>query len=594
MALATQCPHCYTSFRVANDQLKLHAGLVRCGACKQTFNGIEHLLAPGATPKSPPSKTSDTENSAALGDTPDTSQSDTQNTTNAVDAETEANSHTHENPTAHVADQVEEASVSYAAKVNSLADHQNGDAHEPESISETTPALETQLPTQTDTSEVSTEDSALAANLETRAQTESEDLTTALAAEPNETSEPPERDSYLIDSPSETSEQVFPEVNADLAAAETDLDENLDVDLTEVDSSDSEQEIVENKADSTEVEISNPLTTNTARTHDAETQTTSQISDNSSSEPEISEETNKQLKKPGALTASLDFELSKEDQAWADDITQVKQLELETRAAVLDETSDAWSKHEQQSAQDGFIDSLKDLKPIFDDIGDFGSVRHHSPLNSDDPLQSLDDLRINDSKTDSLSDQELDLDLNVDTKDDEVTPAFVLQAERAQRFGKWKKIGLSVTAFLFVLLGVAQSIYFLRSDIAAQFPQFKPQLLSVCKVLSCQIKLPAQKSMLEITGSELLIVNEELSMNTLSVQIQNKSNTLQAWPHFDLTLKDRRGKDLLQKAFTPAQYLENKDLLNKGMAANSESNHKIFFQLNGLKASDYTVEIFYP
>jgi predicted Zn finger-like uncharacterized protein len=51
MALATQCPHCYTSFRVVNDQLKLHAGLVRCGACHQTFNGIEYLIAPGGKPK---------------------------------------------------------------------------------------------------------------------------------------------------------------------------------------------------------------------------------------------------------------------------------------------------------------------------------------------------------------------------------------------------------------------------------------------------------------------------------------------------------------------------------------------------------------
>ena len=44
MALATQCPHCHTTFRVAHDQLKLRAGLVRCGACKKIFNGIENLL----------------------------------------------------------------------------------------------------------------------------------------------------------------------------------------------------------------------------------------------------------------------------------------------------------------------------------------------------------------------------------------------------------------------------------------------------------------------------------------------------------------------------------------------------------------------
>lgn len=47
MALATRCPHCQTTFRVAHDQLKLRAGLVRCGACKEIFNGVEHLLPVG-------------------------------------------------------------------------------------------------------------------------------------------------------------------------------------------------------------------------------------------------------------------------------------------------------------------------------------------------------------------------------------------------------------------------------------------------------------------------------------------------------------------------------------------------------------------
>lgn len=54
MALATQCPHCHTTFRVAHDQLKLRSGLVRCGACKQIFNGIEHLVSPNAAETAPP------------------------------------------------------------------------------------------------------------------------------------------------------------------------------------------------------------------------------------------------------------------------------------------------------------------------------------------------------------------------------------------------------------------------------------------------------------------------------------------------------------------------------------------------------------
>lgn len=50
MALATQCPHCQTTFRVANDQLKLRGGLVRCGSCREVFNGIEHLVRPDVSP----------------------------------------------------------------------------------------------------------------------------------------------------------------------------------------------------------------------------------------------------------------------------------------------------------------------------------------------------------------------------------------------------------------------------------------------------------------------------------------------------------------------------------------------------------------
>jgi len=52
MALATQCPHCGTQFRVAADQLKLRGGIVRCGACQQIFDGNSALvdLAAGPAP----------------------------------------------------------------------------------------------------------------------------------------------------------------------------------------------------------------------------------------------------------------------------------------------------------------------------------------------------------------------------------------------------------------------------------------------------------------------------------------------------------------------------------------------------------------
>lgn len=44
MALATKCPHCGTTFRVAADQLKLRGGIVRCGACQHIFDGNASLV----------------------------------------------------------------------------------------------------------------------------------------------------------------------------------------------------------------------------------------------------------------------------------------------------------------------------------------------------------------------------------------------------------------------------------------------------------------------------------------------------------------------------------------------------------------------
>ena len=53
MALATQCPHCGTTFRVASDQLKLRRGIVRCGSCQEIFDGSATLVdldAPAPAP----------------------------------------------------------------------------------------------------------------------------------------------------------------------------------------------------------------------------------------------------------------------------------------------------------------------------------------------------------------------------------------------------------------------------------------------------------------------------------------------------------------------------------------------------------------
>jgi len=56
MALATQCPHCGTMFRVASDQLKLRGGIVRCGSCQEIFDGSASLVDLDAPPVKAPAE----------------------------------------------------------------------------------------------------------------------------------------------------------------------------------------------------------------------------------------------------------------------------------------------------------------------------------------------------------------------------------------------------------------------------------------------------------------------------------------------------------------------------------------------------------
>jgi predicted Zn finger-like uncharacterized protein len=53
VAAVTRCPHCSARFRVRAEQVKLHSGLVRCGACRGIFDAIEHLIE-GSLPSNDP------------------------------------------------------------------------------------------------------------------------------------------------------------------------------------------------------------------------------------------------------------------------------------------------------------------------------------------------------------------------------------------------------------------------------------------------------------------------------------------------------------------------------------------------------------
>lgn len=541
MALATQCPHCYTSFRVANDQLKLHAGMVRCGACKQTFNGIEHLLAPGEPPRTPP--VPEVAQAAATTDDASITQ-----------------------PSASAPSDLEEARV--------VLDNQQADQH----LSSQTPETET---TEEATVEVPEEFAAYLSASDAD-QVNSNTEATSTSSVSNDHSAQTENEPAQASQEEHTSSQqelddiaLFQEKLASFAAmvdspsAEPSWHDVAEEETTTINEPNNDQLVAEQY--SSQLEIIEQERTEPVEDHTA-------IED----DPTNTKDGNKR----GALTASLDFELSDEERSWQES-AQLSQLEVETKAAVSAVDEHSYSRHEPTFSDDTILE---------DDI----EQDLHALLTESPTIEAKPDTDIKPVKAPIFTPTPTEP--TISTKDpepepvhiDDDTPEFMLQAERAKKYSKWQLTGLLVGIILLATLATTQTVYLMRSSIAAHYPSSKPQLQKLCAQLGCEIKLPTQIDQILVEGTELSTLTQDPHILQLSVQLQNKSNMIQAWPMIELILKDSRGKTVLQKVFKPEEYLESKTAVARGFAANSENPVKIHFELTTMKAANYAVEVFYP
>ena len=548
MALATQCPHCYTSFRVANDQLKLHAGMVRCGACKQTFNGIEHLLEPGEEPRKPPVPT----------DTDSVSHEDRYSA--QIDASTA------ERP----ASIIDSASEQPEAK----------DDQTPSETIEGAPSVaiseefapESSAAEQISFEEISSTDTAEA------------DPLAALANEA-EAIEAPHQEQDLFSGvetveaiPSETKETAFepPPTQQeldDIALFQEKLASfSAQIELPEPSALDThdDQHFAEHASAQLETITQEPESTEVADVGVAQ------------QEPEKPVEENSRARKQASLTASLDFELSDEERSWNEHIAQANQLELQTQAAIVNVDESKYSKHEPVFSDETILEEEleQDLHQLLSqtqapEVKKEPTPAKPAPVFQAEPAVSTTDLA-------------------PENEGEDEQPEFMLQAEKALRYNKLKLATLLLVMTLLVTAACAQGIYFFRSGIAAHFPQTKPWLVQMCQRLNCQVKLPTQIDMISVDSHELLNLHQDPHIHSLTLQLQNKSNMAQAWPMVELILKDSRGKTVLQRVFRPEEYLEQKSSVSKGIAANSDNNIKVHFELTTMKAAGYAVTVFYP
>ena len=174
--------------------------------------------------------------------------------------------------------------------------------------------------------------------------------------------------------------------------------------------------------------------------------------------------------------------------------------------------------------------------------------------------------------------------------DDE--PAFVIQGRRREQSGKALRAAMAIGSVLLLLLLLLQVMTTFRNPLAAQFPQWKPTLVALCKLSGCQVDLPAQIEALSIEQGELQTLKEQ-TFSYVSL-LRNQSRSVQAWPSIELILNDANDKPLLRRVIAPRDYLPATIDVSKGFAARSEQTIKLYFALDQLTASGYHIAIFYP
>jgi hypothetical protein len=131
-----------------------------------------------------------------------------------------------------------------------------------------------------------------------------------------------------------------------------------------------------------------------------------------------------------------------------------------------------------------------------------------------------------------------------------------------------------------------------RNVWAARFPAAKPALATACALLGCRVQLPTQIDNLAIETGELQTLGA--TAYSLTTQLRNNGDLVQAWPSIELALTDANDKPLLRRVFKPAEYLAPGARTGTGFAPRAEQPIKLYFELDQLKPSGYHIAIFYP
>lgn len=259
-----------------------------------------------------------------------------------------------------------------------------------------------------------------------------------------------------------------------------------------------------------------------------------------------------------------------------------------------------------QSADEKPIDAmLSNILEGVPNLQDLTSADEESNSNQPDSSESAQAAYFNQSKSEAAT-KTVNISDDVTDGVSENSPAYATEQIDTPieiedlttdiRFSKPKlktNYWLLALSLLLALLAGLQSIYAMRTQIAAEYPQFKPLLQQACATLQCNIALPNNLDLLTIDDSDMQEDEDRENVIKFTSLLINNANYAQAYPNIELTLTATDDQPVLRKVIKPSEYLKANSDQAAGLGAREEVRVNLAINVKDLAVAGYRVLLVY-
>ncbi|MBF3599284.1 DUF3426 domain-containing protein, partial [Burkholderia pseudomallei] len=152
---------------------------------------------------------------------------------------------------------------------------------------------------------------------------------------------------------------------------------------------------------------------------------------------------------------------------------------------------------------------------------------------------------------------------------------------------------VALVALALAALLAAQLAWWQRETITIYWPSSEPLFKQACAALGCAVTPPRAIDGLRLDASDLRQLDGPRLLE-LKVPLTNRYRVALAYPSIELTLLDEANNITARRVLAPRDYVRPGTRVEAGMPAGATQTMIVRIDTDGIAASNFRVQIFYP